>query len=378
MRTFVALPEPVLLVLGARRTPPVLAPPATSNTDAAVAVSTSVGFRFLSAQDYAMQAERLGADIAIGLIDVPYGRALSPKRITKATDRSIDWLHSHVSHRQRFGEGSQTKLFASLLPVPCASQRHYVDALAEELQDHIAGLAFYSLDTMRDLPVNLRDLPRIGFTEPTSPHQLLQHVRNGIDLSTIPFIGAATDAGIALDFSFPSAGAQRGEILPLGVDMWSPSHATDLSPLRSDCTCYACTTFHRAYMQHLLSAKEMLGWVLLQIHNHHVVDSLFTGIRRSIAASTFDADMEAFNLMYEHRLPEKTGQGPRYNDNLSFAISGCTFRADISTGSGDTNSSPKVLVNRRKMWPLLQHSVKRIGNPTELTRLCRTRLSLPI
>ena len=69
-------------------------------------------------------------------------------------------------------------------------------------------------------------------------------------------------------------GKDRGvrELEPLGLDLWSPTYATDLSPLREGCECYACGSHHRAYVRHLLDAKEMLGWVLLQIHNHHTLD----------------------------------------------------------------------------------------------------------
>ena len=110
-------------------------------------------------------------------------------------------------------------------------------------------------------------LPRLGFTVPAGPHEVLQHIRLGIDILVVPFVGAATDAGIALDFAFttPSKSALIGlPQLPLGVDMWSALHATDLSPLARGCQCYACTNHHRAYVQHLLMAKEMLGWVLLR------------------------------------------------------------------------------------------------------------------
>jgi queuine tRNA-ribosyltransferase len=56
----------------------------------------------------------------------------------------------------------------------------------------------------------------------------------------------------------------------------------------------------------------MLGWVLLQIHNHHVIDRFFAAIRESIRNGTFDSDMAAFERRYESQLPSKTGQGPRY------------------------------------------------------------------
>ena len=55
----------------------------------------------------------------------------------------------------------------------------------------------------------------------------------------------------------------------------------------------------------------MLGWVLIQIHNHAVLATFFASIRTSIEAGTFDADVAAFEAFYEPQLPSKTGQGPR-------------------------------------------------------------------
>lgn len=290
------------------------APAANSNTNATVAVSTALGFRTLKAEHYAEDVEDLGADIVVALGDVPYGRSLGSKRVEKATDRTLEWLKEHVAVRQEKAEqGRQGKLFATLLPISCANQQYYVDALADELREDIDGLVIHSLDTLADLPDSLASFPRLGLGLPDActPLDVLRHISLGIDILTIPFIGAATDAGIALDFSFP-APVDSPTSRPLGMDMWSPSHATDLSPLRLDCACYACTKHHRAYLQHLLNAKEMLGWVLLQIHNHHIIDLFFAGRRSSIAAGTFEADVEAFGKLYESQLPAKTGQGPRY------------------------------------------------------------------
>ena len=87
-----------------------------------------------------------------------------------------------------------------------------------------------------------------------------------------------------------------------------------------NCSCYACITHHRAYITHLLSAKEMLGWTLLQIHNHHVLDRFFAGVRASLARQTFDADSAAFATWYELELPVGAGSGPR--------VRGYQFRSD--------------------------------------------------
>jgi queuine tRNA-ribosyltransferase accessory subunit len=302
-----------VLVLGARRTPPVAAPAANPNTNDTIAVCTAVGFKALDADEYTEHAEQMKADILVALADVPSGRSLGSKRIEKATDRSIQWIMNHVQIQKQAGaDARQAKLFASLLPVSCANQQFYIDCLTQDISGNVAGLAFHDLSSLEDLPEPLHHLPRLGFTTPATPHEVLRQIALGIDVLTIPFIGAATDAGIALDFSFPVPSTSISQCpQPLGIDIWDSSHAVNLLPLTEGCQCYACTNHHRAYVQHLLNAKEMLAWVLLQIHNHHVIDLFFAGIRRSIVEGTFDTDVEGFARAYESQLPEKTGQGPR-------------------------------------------------------------------
>lgn len=326
LRRFIALPDDALLVLGARRTPPVAAPEANSNTNSSVAICTAVGFRTLKAEDYAAEAETLNPDILVALADIPYERKLGNKRIEKATDRNIQWLHDHANLREASHSKSQARLFASLLPVSCAKQQYFMDELVEKHAGHISGLAISSLDSLEDLPKELHPLPRLGFTTPRTPQDILYQIRRGIDIHVVPFIGAATDSGIALDFAFgPQScksmnGSANGSIngthkplpTPMGIDMWSTSHAIDLSPLSAGCECYTCTNHHRAYIQHLLAAKEMLGWVLLQIHNHHVMDLFFAAIRESITRNTFEDDVSTFEKKHEPQLPAKTGEGPRY------------------------------------------------------------------
>jgi queuine tRNA-ribosyltransferase len=293
-----------------------------------VSVCTSVGFQSLDATKYARDVETLQADIVIGLGDIPYERSLGSKRVEVATDRNIEWLQDHIAARKSShgvdpADGVKAKarshLFASLLPVPCFQQQFFIDHLTAQFSGEISGLALYSPDTLEDVPVELDHLPRLAFTAPTSPQEVLRQISLGMDVLTVPFITTATDAGIALQFTFPVpevSSAVASEMdpgpYPLGIDMWSPAHATSLSPLTQECTCYACTDHHRAFIQHLLSAKEMLGWVLLQIHNHSIVEKFFAGVRTSLAAGIFETDTEDFNRRYESFLPAKTGQGPRY------------------------------------------------------------------
>jgi len=63
--------------------------------------------------------------------------------------------------------------------------------------------------------------------------------------------------------------------------------AADLGPLEDDCDCYACRTFTRSYLRHLVTQREMLGAQLLSLHNLRVLLRLAGDARRAIRAGRF-------------------------------------------------------------------------------------------
>ena len=63
--------------------------------------------------------------------------------------------------------------------------------------------------------------------------------------------------------------------------------ARDSHPIDETCTCYTCRTFTRAYLRHLIVAKELLAGTLLSIHNLHALIQLVNDIRESILDNTF-------------------------------------------------------------------------------------------
>jgi len=213
-----------------------------------------------------------------------------------------------------------------------------LNALRDELCEKISGLVIYETHSIEAVPDNLNHLPRLYLGELDGPHRLLDAISVGIDIFAIPFVNKATDAGIALNFLFasPSTSDQStmtGEQnpLPLGLDLWSASFATDVSSLRESCECYTCRHHHKAYVQHLLNAKEMLGWVLLQLHNHHTMDLFFEGVRQSIQPGKFEQQREDFQKKYQREIPAKTGQGPR--------VRGYSIK---SVGRGEPKKNPKA------------------------------------
>ena len=274
---------------------------------------TSFGFSMLECGEYVQAVQRIRPDIALGMGDVLYGHQPGLRRTERMGDRTQSWLNALIAGMSDPKDGTpNTALFAPVLPLEAEKQTWYLAALQKDFQYHVSGLILYEIESIQVVPSSLLQLPRLWLGEVKGPHQLLDLISAGLDILTVPFLNETSDAGIALNFSFggPEVSSKVAPT-PLGLDMWSSAFATELAPLREDCKCYACANHHRAFIHHLLSAKEMLSWVLLQLHNYQTMNEFFAAVRRSIERKTYEADKVAFNSNFDRFLPAKTGQGPR-------------------------------------------------------------------
>lgn len=323
LHAFTALPSSRTTILGPRRMPAVKAP--IGNSDSYIQIFTSNGFQPLTNAGYLTAIQTLKPDIAIALADMNYGAVATSqsKGVRRMCERTEDWmaeLHSTLQLEEL--RSSNTSIFAATLPAPHTIQWEYLNRLSGDLFEKLSGLAVYDVDILPDLTnyPNLESLPRLSLDTPSGPHEILRQVSLGIDTFLLPFVNAISDAGVAMSFTFPppsgSANNVTGngiDLLPLGIDMTGSENITALAPLVDNCTCYACTSHHRAYLHHLLNAREMLAWTLLQIHNHHIIEQFFAGIRKSLECGVeqYEDDCRRFGRVYEASLPVGVGTRPR-------------------------------------------------------------------
>ena len=71
--------------------------------------------------------------------------------------------------------------------------------------------------------------------------------------------------------------------------MMNATFARDTRPIDETCDCYTCQTFTRAYIRHLIVAKELLAGTLLSIHNLRALIRLMERIRVYIADGSFES-----------------------------------------------------------------------------------------
>lgn len=70
------------------------------------------------------------------------------------------------------------------------------------------------------------------------------------------------------------------------INLKNSQYKEDFSPISSDCDCYACQNFTKAYIRHLIVSKETFGARLLSIHNIRFLTKLMENIRLNIKNDT--------------------------------------------------------------------------------------------
>ena len=121
-----------------------------------------------------------------------------------------------------------------------------------------------------------------------SPELILDLVEMGVDM---------------FDSVFPTRLARHGSALTRNgkLNLRSAVYRYDRRPIDESCDCYTCETFTRSYINHLFSRKEVLGQILLTIHNIRFMMRFMEDIRRSLKEGNFEEFKEQFVASYKGR-----------------------------------------------------------------------------
>jgi len=118
------------------------------------------------------------------------------------------------------------------------------------------------------------DRPRylMGVGNPTT---LVRAVREGVDMFDCVLPTRTARMGTA----FSSTGR---------MNMRNAKYVHDFEPLDEACTCPTCQQFSRSYIRHLIKQDEMLGGILLSIHNLHFLIDLMRRAREAVLAGAYE------------------------------------------------------------------------------------------
>ena len=123
-----------------------------------------------------------------------------------------------------------------------------------------------------------------------TPANILEGVSRGVDF---------------FDCVYPSRNGRHGHVYTAHgkLNLFNAKYELDDHPIEEGCQCPACRNYSRAYIRHLLKAKEMLGMRLCVLHNLWFYNHLMEEIRAAIREHRYEDYKQAKleGLMHENR-----------------------------------------------------------------------------
>ncbi len=138
----------------------------------------------------------------------------------------------------------------------------------------------------------------------TEPHMPKDKPRYLMGVGTPVNILEAVHLGVDFfDCVMPSRNARHGNLFTWHgkINLLNEKYAKDARPFDENCGCPACRMYSRAYIRHLIKAKEALGMRLAVMHNLYFYNSLMEKIREELEAGTFESFYQKYRLILGER-----------------------------------------------------------------------------
>ena len=129
-------------------------------------------------------------------------------------------------------------------------------------------------------------VPHLPVNKPTylmgvgTPANILEAVSRGVDF---------------FDCVYPSRNGRHGHVYTnFGkINLFNAKYELDSRPIEEGCQCPACRHYSRAYIRHLLKAKEMLGMRLCVLHNLYFYNTMMEEIRDALDQEDMKRNIKA-------------------------------------------------------------------------------------
>ena len=222
----------------------------------------------------------LGADIIMAFDECPPADA-SLEYHAKAVERTLRWArmcqeaHARPDDQSLFGivqggvnEDLRGRCEEQLVAMDFPGYAVGGLAVGEGFEAMLKTLAFVTPLLPEHKP---RYLMGVGF-----PRDLIAGVAAGID---------------QFDCVLPTRNGRNAYAFTAGgaIRIRNSRFTADNGPIEEGCDCYACRTFTRGAIRHFFFASEMLGPMLVSLHNTRFFQRLMADVRRSIEQGSFDS-----------------------------------------------------------------------------------------
>ena len=262
--------------------------PGSTSSHEHVLVWTPHGRQKLTPDLYAQASIGLKSSFTLSLYDMREDRCV--KRVKKADDRNKAWFE-HLLKQRQDDSGTDDSLWS---PILLPKDDSFDVIVSHESSEDVAGVALIGewrsgLESL--LQSHLQGIPHVAMLSTSCLPEILELISsNLVDTigTDLPNQWAQQKLAFAVDFSAPNHNEKRRkvELDPTScctlnkdgcMEISDESFASDPRPLVAGCQCLSCAggRFSRAYIHHLICAKEVLADVVLYGHNvHHMLEMI--------------------------------------------------------------------------------------------------------
>ncbi|MDN6622875.1 MAG: tRNA guanosine(34) transglycosylase Tgt, partial [Bifidobacterium crudilactis] len=202
----------------------------------------------------------------------------------QSVDRTFRWAQRCVSEHQKLTASRVGKPYQALFGVVQGANYEDLRRLAAS---QIASLDFDGVGIGGAIEKQLLGQTCAWICD-EMPESRPRHVLGIAAVNDI--FNAVENGGDTFDCVAPARNGRNGAIFTRD-GRWNVKRAQfkrDFRPLEDGCDCYTCRNYSRAYVDHLLRAREFNGFTLATIHNEHFFVKLLDDIRASIDGGYFD------------------------------------------------------------------------------------------
>ena len=253
------------------------------------------GSRHMLTPERSMEIQRLlGSDIVMAFDECTPNGA-SEAEAAASMERSMRWARRS---RDAFDSGAAHAARAALFGIQQGSLDRELRAASAQA---LTGIGFDGY-AIGGLAVGEGQAAMFGVLDyapgqlPDDRPRYLMGVGKPDDL-----VGAVARGVDMFDCVLPSRSGRNGQAFtwdgPLNIR--NAQFAEDSAPLDNRCGCPVCATYARAYLHHLVRAREMLGAMLMTEHNIWFYQQLMQAMRDAITNGTFAAFATKFRSEYQ-------------------------------------------------------------------------------
>ena len=252
--------------------------------------------------EFSMQVQhQIGADIMFAFDEcTTLHNTRSYQEI--ALERTRLWAIRCLDEHQRLTQARSSKPYQALFGVIQGAQYEDLRRQAASTMGAMesSGITFDGFGIGGAL--NKSELGRIiGWVNDELPREKPKHLL-GIGAPEDLFVGV--EAGMdTFDCVLASRIARTSSVYTMEgrYNLTNTAYRTDFSPIDEECDCYTCTSYTRAYLNHLFRGKEILAATLATIHNERFIVRLVDQMRAAIINGDFAELKEEFLGRYKHR-----------------------------------------------------------------------------